>query len=360
MCARLRAVCSAHGAASNTCHACCTRCTPDALPRTAPSCVSVPCTRANARARATPAAESGRGGTVVMRSRARTRCQCRAPSRRRGVARLPDRPLGTPGDAFLHLQHPSAFATATPLQIPGTGAFARTPFRARSCMNPPALALTAVFSCALVGQAVDPDRRDDLRDVVTVARGKPVTGRVANPFHPDELLVLQGGKRVRVARKDVTALDTVTMRLRELLQMHAVVPDEPDRLWILAEWAASRQLHAMAQVFAYRILCIDPEHAESHQLLGHRRRGSAWLWRRGDRFMPRAAFDAYVADIGHPFELRSEHWWIKTDAGVRRAVDALLDLERLYLFFFDRFGNDLDAYEVLRPVPVLVWRNADA
>jgi hypothetical protein len=197
---------------------------------------------------------------------------------------------------------------------------------------------------------------EDLRDVVELTRGKPITGRVANRFSPDELLVLQGGKRVRIERARVKTVRTIHDHLRELLDMHLAVPDRADRLWLLAEWAKSKQLDAMARVFAYKVLGADPAHAAAHELLGHRRKGEQWLWRRGDRYMTAAAFERYVADIGHPLELASEHWEVRTDAGVQRAADTLLDLERLYLFFMDRFGAKLDAYEVLRPVPVLAWK----
>ncbi len=212
---------------------------------------------------------------------------------------------------------------------------------------------------ALGAQAVEPIGRDDRRDTVELTRGQPVTGRLVNPFDQKELLVLQGGKRVRIPRNRVASVHTVTDRLRELLAMHAVVTDDADRLWILAEWAQSKQLEAMAQVFALRVLCADPAHAAANQLLGHRKQGEEWLWRRGDRFMTRNAFDEYIGDFGHPLELTSEHWTLRTDAGVRRAVDTLIDLERAYLFFLDRFGAKLDAYEILSPVLVQAWKDVE-
>ena len=215
------------------------------------------------------------------------------------------------------------------------------------------------LAITLQAQAVEPVGRDDRRDTVEVARGQPVTGRVVNPFDQKEVLVLQGGKRVRIPRSRVTSVTTVTDRLRDLLQMHSVMPDEADRLWILAEWAHSKQLEAMARVFAYRVLCVDPEFARAHELLGHRKQGEQWLWLRGDRPMTRKAFDEYVSDFGHPLELSSEHWTLRTDAGLRRATDTLIDLERAYLFFMDRFGAKLDAYEVLSPVLVQAWKDAD-
>jgi hypothetical protein len=219
------------------------------------------------------------------------------------------------------------------------------------------LSFLAVLTSALAAQAVEPVGRDDRRDVVELTHGQPITGRVVNPFDQKELLVLQGGKRVRIERSKVKATSTVNDKLRELLHMHAAMPDEADRLWILSEWAQSKQLTEMAKLYAYRVLCIDGGHKAAHEFLDHKKQGANWLWRRGERLLPKAAFDAYVADFGHPLELASEHWRLRTDAGVQRAVDTLIDLERLYLFFFERFGEKLDAYEVLTPVPVLAWKD---
>lgn len=217
--------------------------------------------------------------------------------------------------------------------------------------------LLPFLSLSLMAQAVEPIGRDDRRDMVELVRGQPVTGRVVNPFDPKEVLLLQGGKRVRVERSRVKSMVTVRDLLGELLHMHLSTPDDASRLQILAEWASSKQLDDMAMLFAYRALCVDPEYAPAHKMLGHRKQGERWLWRRGDRFMPKEAFDAYIGEFGHPLELKSEHWELRTDAGVKRAVDTLLDLERLYLFLFDRFGAKLDLYELLSPVLVLARKD---
>ncbi|MEZ5963149.1 MAG: hypothetical protein R3F56_04805 [Planctomycetota bacterium] len=220
--------------------------------------------------------------------------------------------------------------------------------------------LLPFLGLGLAAQAVEPVGRDDRRDVVELVQGQPVTGRVVNPFDPKEVLLLQGGKRVRVERSRVKSMVTVRDLVTELLHMHLSTPNEANRLQILAEWALSKKLDEMAALFAYRALCADPEYGPAHELLGHRKQGDRWLWKRGDRFMPKAAFDDYISEYGHPLELRSEHWQLRTDAGVERAVDTLLDLERLYLFLFERFGAKLDLYEVLSPVLVLARKDKES
>ncbi|MFT7535957.1 MAG: hypothetical protein ACI85K_001910, partial [Hyphomicrobiaceae bacterium] len=53
------------------------------------------------------------------------------------------------------------------------------------------------FACALT-LAVLASAQDDLRDRITLTNGRVITGRIATPHDPDQLLVMQGGKRVRV------------------------------------------------------------------------------------------------------------------------------------------------------------------
>jgi hypothetical protein len=220
-----------------------------------------------------------------------------------------------------------------------------------------------LLGCVAAGaaaQAVDPASGDDRRDVVEVTRGKPVTGRVVNPFGKKELVVMQGGKRVRLERDRVRSMSTVNDHLRDLLVAHAETEDAPDEQWRLVEQARTKQLVGMARVLAYRVLALDPQHAEAHELLGHKKQGEKWLWRRNGQLMPQAKFEEFIADWGHPLELASEHWSLRTNAGIRRATDTLLDLERLYLFMFDGYGEQLDLHEVLRPMPVFAWKDKEA
>lgn len=76
--------------------------------------------------------------------------------------------------------------------------------------------MLAVVVFSPVAQVVDPGDADDRRDVVHAkAIAQPIRGRVVTPFDPDELLILQGVKRVRVERDRVELVDTVNDRLTE-------------------------------------------------------------------------------------------------------------------------------------------------
>jgi len=200
---------------------------------------------------------------------------------------------------------------------------------------------------------------DDLRDLVEPIRGTPVRGRVLNPYSEDEIVILQGDKRIRVKRSDTRSITTVNDHLREFFERYEKVSGDADRLWGLSAWASEMGLGAMARLVALQVVLRDPEHEAAHEALGHRPSSRGWLWRRGERFMPKEQFDQYVSDWGHALELDSEHWTLRTNADLRRGVEILFDLERLYFFVHDAFGRRLDLHEAVEPMPMFVWKEAE-
>lgn len=214
-------------------------------------------------------------------------------------------------------------------------------------------------------QVVDPGDSDDRRDVVhTTGNGRPVLGRVVTPYDPGEILILQGGKRVRVPRDRVDSMDTVPQRLAEFFARRDRGDiDRVNYQWILAEWVASRELDRMAALQAYHVLLLDPDHERAHASLGHVRAGGGegpWMWRRDGDLVSKSRFDELNADWGKGLILESEHWRLRTDAGLRRAIDTLFDLERLYVFWMSEFGAALNLQEVLKPMEVHAWKDVDA
>lgn len=210
---------------------------------------------------------------------------------------------------------------------------------------------TALAAAPLVAQ-------DDMRDVITLKSGQVMRGRVLDRYEPDDLLIMQGGKRVHVAQKDVQSLDTVLDRLTELMQRRAELQDNLTYRWILAQWAATHDLPAMARLLALDVVLADPTHEAAQEMLGHRKAGDVWLWPLKDRWVPLDELQRYHSDWGHGLELASEHFAIHTNAGLQSTIDALFDLERLYVWWFDRFGERLRLHEVLEPLDVQIWRDA--
>jgi hypothetical protein len=120
----------------------------------------------------------------------------------------------------------------------------------------------------------------------------------------------------------------------------------------LCEWAAAKELHDVARLQAYHILLRDRDHEPSHLLLGHRPAKAGFRWRLGETFVSAADFAAAARE--RDFELRSEHFVVSGPTGLRTAVDALFDLERLYVAFCTELAPHLRAAEVLEPLVVRV------
>ena len=65
---------------------------------------------------------------------------------------------------------------------------------------------------ALLALTVSVAAQDDLRDRIVRIDGGELRGRIVEPFAADELLLMQGGKRVRVPHSAVASIDSVALR----------------------------------------------------------------------------------------------------------------------------------------------------
>jgi hypothetical protein len=214
--------------------------------------------------------------------------------------------------------------------------------------------LRIVLALALSGAIAAQGK--DLRDIVKLESGKEIRGRIYEEFGADELVLVQGGKRVRVPKSQVAEIDSVRNRLRAFLARRMTADDAAVH-WALAEWASKRELDSMARLQALTVLELDDAHEQAHRFLGHRLRKSRWQWPVKSRWMTRDKYDEYIAEMGHPLVLDSEHFRLFTDGGIPRAVEALIDLERLYTFWFDAYGKRLQLAEALLPMDVQVWND---
>lgn len=218
--------------------------------------------------------------------------------------------------------------------------------------------LTAAFATLLLAAGAA-SAQQDLRDMVVRTNGTGVRGRVATPFATDEVVVVQGTRRVRVPAAEVASMDLVNDRLRELLRRRLALRANASAQWQLVEWAGAIGLPAMARLQAM-VLALGPDggDARAHAWLGNRNERGTWLWRHDDRWL---SFDALVeAAARAPLELRSEHFVLRLDAGIREGALALFDLETLYLWWFDRYGRQLGLQEALEPVVVRTHAKASS
>lgn len=208
--------------------------------------------------------------------------------------------------------------------------------------------LAALVMIALAAAA---HAQDDLRDRVVTSKGKEVRGRVVDPAARDELVVLQGGKRVRLARAEVASLDTVGDRLASWLDRRARQQGQLAAQRFLIDDAVAKELPGLAKLQALWLALAHDDDA-AHGFLGHQRTPKGWQWRHGRRLLARAAWDAAVAADG--LDLAGERFVLRGGSKPLDEVLALFDLERLGAHWFTALGRELGAREVLQPVRVRV------
>ena len=218
----------------------------------------------------------------------------------------------------------------------------------RRCVLPLAALAAGLALAPLAAQ-------DDMRDVVERRDGRQVTGRVLTPFGADELVVVQGGKRVRVPRADVAKMDLVADRIRTFCERRVKQQKSQKAQAFLIDVANDQKLPSLARLQAMWVVLNDDTDAHAHELLGHTKGPKGWLWEHDGKRLTVDQLDTALAKS--PMKLRGERFTLQFDAGLKANVGALLDLEYLGAVWFDRFGKELGLHEVLLPVDVVAFRN---
>ncbi|MAD33229.1 MAG: hypothetical protein CMJ88_05675 [Planctomycetes bacterium] len=199
--------------------------------------------------------------------------------------------------------------------------------------------------------------QDDTRDALILNDGSVLRGRVATPYDPEEILILNGGRRTRALREDVASTDTVAARIAAFFELRLRYRRSPRALRYLVDWAESRQLHDLARLQATELVLVDDDDSAMHDFLGHRRRRKQWLWQHDGKWRTREDIDD--AMLKRPLRLQGERFALSCDAGALTNVRALFDLERLAVAWFERFGRELELREVLEPIEVRTYKDAE-
>lgn len=208
---------------------------------------------------------------------------------------------------------------------------------------------------AVVALAALLPAQDDLRDRIERRDGRVLQGRVVTPFAADELVVMQGGKRVRVPRADVAKMDLVADRVRTFCERRVRQQQSAKAQAFLVDFAKDQRLPALARLQAMWVVLHDDDNVAAHEFLGHTKGPKGWLWEHDGRRMTSEQLDVALAKA--PMRLVGERFALRCDAGLKTNVGALLDLEHLGVVWFDRFGKDLGLQEVLAPIEVVTFRN---
>jgi len=111
-----------------------------------------------------------------------------------------------------------------------------------------------------------------------------------------------------------------------------------------------------AKLMRWYAVLQRPGDAAIHQLLGNREvRGSFQVELNG-HWVPFGKSDALGEDFVNTWKLRSEHFTIRCAAGLRAAVETLMELEGMYWIFHGLFGESLQLLELVEPIDVRLYR----
>ncbi len=219
--------------------------------------------------------------------------------------------------------------------------------------RPRAAALATALAFAAAGAALP--AQDDLRDIVRTKAGKELRGRIAEPHAAGELVLLQGGRRVRVPRADVASIDRVGDRVRAFLEQRQKLREQPRAQWLLVEWAQSHDLPGLARLQAMAV-CLASYDERAHAFLGHKQRNKTWLWEHDGKWLTQEQLA--IAIVRDPIALPGERFAVHGDADLATLIAAAFDLERTAVYFYETFGDDLQPAEVLKPIRAVVHRDA--
>jgi len=219
----------------------------------------------------------------------------------------------------------------------------------------------AALALALVSGLAISQEAEDERDLVRLRGGKELRCRVHARYDPEHVVIRRGNQLEELPRKEV---DLIVSTVREQLARFLSERKEGlsvDEEWGLVERAQALGLPEMARLQAWHVLSLDPGDGRAHEFLGHSLKNGEWRWVLDGRDHLQAEFDQRIAQWKTRLVLRSENYELQTDAGLRRAVDTLFDLEGLYVRWLDSFGETLRATEgVIYPherMTFLVYRD---
>jgi len=209
-------------------------------------------------------------------------------------------------------------------------------------------ALLLLLPLAAAPAASAAGSEDDLRDTVTLAKGGVLRGRVLERYGDEEIVLYVGTNQKKIAKKDVAEIRTVRDALDDFLLGHS--PNQTiEEEWARVQLAKDLQLPEMADVQAWRVLVMDPQHKGANEHLGHPLHRGEYRWlhgkrRKKDKLTPED-FNERIREWKTRFRLESEHYIVETDTSIDQAIATLFDLELVYLYWMDTFGEEINAGE---------------
>ncbi len=208
--------------------------------------------------------------------------------------------------------------------------------------------LPALLAFGLAFLAGDGKRKPD---AVVLQNGTKLAGIVV--YRDEAELVLRVGTRdTTYAMKDVAKVDARASNLSDMIESWLKgKPGDEEAIHDAANNCQRLELADEETLLRWRLVLAFPDNEQYHKDLGHELREGAWGLRENERWI---ALKEWLAprELKNSWKLASTHFELKTDGQMAPAIDVLLDLECLYLAFFQKFGRELHSYEVVERIKV--------
>jgi hypothetical protein len=195
-------------------------------------------------------------------------------------------------------------------------------------------------------------------DEIVLESGRKLSGRVLCETK-DDLIIRSGRGEVEVERKSVKEVRSLEHSLAEFIRGWDSIPrTDPRALADLAQFCDTRGLPGEARNLRLRVYMLDPSSEEAAKALGATKVGGFWEISDDKRSK---RLDDYLAQKPRwrdAIELRTAHFLVRSDLPVQRLLDAMVQLERHYLRFYEVLGPELRLYVFAEVPEVNVYADA--
>ena len=197
----------------------------------------------------------------------------------------------------------------------------------------------------------------DLRDRVTLRNGRTLKGRETQELD-DRICLLVGTRERWIRRKLVREIQSVARSMVDLLlRYRKESPRRPAELWPFVDFCRKHRLSHEEKLFCRRILLADSKHDQANMRLGHLKRGDHWLVPVKSQWVPLEQACRIHRDWGKAWEIRSEHFAVRSCSSLKLAMDTLFELEYMYLYFYILYQKPLELRELVEPVRVFLFKD---
>ncbi|MEX0716121.1 MAG: DUF1570 domain-containing protein [Planctomycetaceae bacterium] len=212
--------------------------------------------------------------------------------------------------------------------------------------------------------------REGLADEAAVIRA------LSNRRDPEKLQVRTLPRHVQ----EPLSAELAPVRLEALKSLRRIRGDHAAELYLLSRRAVARGFSSYAYGVLQDVVAADPDHAAARRLLGFVRSGDEWVtpfekqqslrnvwhdkygwlpkahverYEKGERYLNRrwvsAAQEAEIRrDFRHAWEIRTEHFLVKTNHSLERGVEVARKLEIFHDYFVRTFAGFFNTPQQLR------------